>query len=488
MIRRYRAGEQSLSAALRLSLTNILILVSLVGCMSQEPDSPIEVTAIDLGDQPILVRDVAVFDSDSLAVTPHQDVLISGTRVVSVAPHVAGEAPDNTHVIEGKGATLLPGLIDMHGHIVATTGPTWETASPNPEDNLRAYVYAGVTTVFDPGDSSDEATERRRRVAEGELLGPRIYTAGKIIGDPDGHPRSVVDALAPGWISWLLKSFVATGVADTEDAIAAVDERAEAGVDMIKVAVDRIPLDAELMAQDTLRSLVEHSHERGLRAVAHIGTTEDAIVTGDSGIDLWIHGVYKEPIPDDKIAQLAGYAIPMVTTSEVFDRYGRALQGPLQPTALEQEMLSPEKIASFYPPPEGFELGALQDWITLMEETRTVRLDNVQRLHEAGVIILAGSDTQSGVFPGAGLHRELVTLVAAGLSPAEALQAATLSPARYLSHPQAPDAGLVAQGKRADLLLVNGDPTQDITAVSDIREVILNGRLLKRVSLSTSSP
>ena len=484
MAHRYRAGKQPLTASLQSFCILALIMAPLVGCMSQEPDSPIRVTVVERVDRPILVRNVAVFDSESLRLLPSRDVRISGAQIVSVEPHVAREVGDDVLVIEGEDGTIIPGLIDMHGHIVATTGPTWETASPNPEDNLRAYVYAGVTTVFDPGDSSDDAVERRRRVADGELLGPRIYTAGKIIGDPHGHPRSVVDALAPGWISWLLKSFVATGVANAEEAVAAVDERADEGVDFIKVAVDRIPLDAQLMLQDTVRSLVEQSHKRGLRAVAHIGTTQDAIMTADSGIDLWIHGVYKEPIPQDTVAKLAAYGIPMVTTSEVFDRYGRALQGPLEPTALEKEMLSPQKIASFYPPPEDFDLGALEGWIKLMEQTRKVRLDNVRRLHEAGVTILAGSDTQSGVFPGAGLHRELATLVEAGLSPAQALQAATLSSARYLAYPEEPDAGIVAPDKRADLVLVNGNPVQDIAAVSDIREVILNGRLLQRESLT----
>jgi imidazolonepropionase-like amidohydrolase len=482
---KFQRGKRVLIAPYRSLFLMAIGLVSLAGCIGQEPNSPILVAAIEMANQPVVVRNVAVFDSESLQVIPHQNVRISGTVITAIEPYKEGEVIDDAQIVEGEGATLLPGLIDMHGHIMASTGPSWVTASPNPEDNLRAYAYAGVTTVFDPGDSSDEAFERRRRVADGELVGPRIYTAGKIITDPEGHPRSVVDALAPAWISWLLKPQVATGVATADEARAAVDERADAGADAIKVVVDSIPLDASIMSEATLRSLVDQAHERGLRAVAHIGTTADAVMAADSGIDLWIHGVYKERIPEDMVAKLVAYDIPMVTTSEVFDRYGRALQGALDPTPLETEMLSQEKIASFYPPPEGFDLGALASWITLMEETRTVRLDNVQRLHKAGVTILAGSDTQSGVFPGAGLHRELATLVAAGLTPAEALRAATLSPARYLSMSTDPDAGIVAVGKRADLILVNGDPTQDITAISDIREVMLNGKLLKRESLNS---
>ncbi|NND66059.1 MAG: amidohydrolase family protein, partial [Halioglobus sp.] len=307
---------------------------------------------------------------------------------------------------------------------------------------------------------------------------------GKIITHPEGHPRGLVEAFAPGWIAWLLKDGVATGVSTPEEARAEVDARADSGADAIKVVVDSIPLEADIMAEPVLRSVVDRARERGLRTVAHIGTTDDAIVAAENGAALWVHGVYKERIPDDKVAQIASYGIPMVTTSEVFDSYGRALAGPRESTDLEENMVSPEKIASFHPFPEDFDLGALESWLNLMQETRKVRLDNVGRLHAAGVTILAGSDTQSGVFPGAGLHRELVTLVAAGLTPAEALRAATLDPARYLEQTDNPQSGVIAPGKRADLVLVNGDPIQDIAAASDIREVILNGKLLERQSLN----
>ncbi len=85
---------------------------------------------------------------------------------------------------------------------------------------MRAYAYAGVTSVFDPGDSSDEAFERRQRIANGELVGPRVFTAGRIITHPEGHPRALVDAIAPWWLGWLLKPQVATGVASVEEAVA----------------------------------------------------------------------------------------------------------------------------------------------------------------------------------------------------------------------------------------------------------------------------
>tara|TARA_R110002049_G_scaffold16202_4_gene65112 strand:+ start:334 stop:1803 length:1470 start_codon:yes stop_codon:yes gene_type:complete len=455
--------------------------VFLVACIAKEPDSPITVSRAQTSGGPVVFQNVSVFDSESLQLVPNRDVIVRGNSIEAVVPSGGQPLPEAAHVVDGEGTTLVPGLIDMHGHISITTGPSWEIATPNPENNLRAYAYAGVTTVFDPGDSSGEAAIRREQVAEGELLGPRIFTAGRIITDPHGHPRAMVEQLAPWWIKWYLKPRVATGVATPEEAVAAVEERQAAGVDAIKVVVDSIPLEADILPQPLLRTIVDESHRRGLRVVAHIGTTRDAIAAAENGVDLWVHGIYKERIPDEQIATLAAYGIPMVTTSEVFDRYGRAAAGPIDPTPLERETVSAQRMATFYPPPADFDAGPLQNWVTLMQQTREARLDNVRRLHAAGVTILAGSDTQSGVFPGAGLHRELATLVEAGLTPAEAIRAATLSPARFLASGREPDAGAIAAGKRADLLLVEDDPTRDIAALAEIREVMLNGSLLTRV-------
>ncbi|NND69213.1 MAG: hypothetical protein HKN19_16600, partial [Halioglobus sp.] len=157
----------------------ILISVALTACVGQETHAPISVTSMDLRDRPILIQNVAVYDSAAMVRIPGQDVLVRGNTIEAVGPTAASIEVEDAHVIAGDGATLLPGLMDMHGHLMTTTGPTWVTASPNPESNLLSYAYAGVTTIFDPGDSSDEAFGRRERVASGELIGPRIYTAGK---------------------------------------------------------------------------------------------------------------------------------------------------------------------------------------------------------------------------------------------------------------------------------------------------------------------
>ncbi len=253
--------------------------------------------------------------------------------------------------------------------------------------------------------------------------------------------------------------------------------------------IDSIPLDAARMSRATATAVVERARRHGLRTVAHVGTTEDAIDAAEAGIALWVHGVYKEPLRDEDVERLVGYGIPMVTTSEVFDAYGRTYEGaalgtPPARTRLERESVTPEELEAHFPIPEDFDMGPLEDWVELMAETDDVRLTNVGRLHAAGMTILAGSDTQSNVFPGAGLHRELRNLVVSGLTPAEAIRAATLDPARWLTRREDPPFGVIAVGKRADLLLVEGDPTEEIANLERIRAVVLAGEPIVRTSVA----
>ncbi|HKA14374.1 MAG TPA: amidohydrolase family protein [Myxococcota bacterium] len=423
----------------------------------------------------VWIADVAVLDVATGVRTPDRDVLIANGRIAAIARSGAGAPPPAAALLSGSGATLVPGLVDMHGHVYANSNPIWAPGLPDPDANLRAYLYCGVTTVFDPGDQSAEAFDRRSRVASGELAGPHIYTAGPLHTAPEGHPIALVREFAPWWIGWYVAPRVAVAVDSVEQANAAIDRLAEHHPDAVKIVIDEIPLGSPRLRPEVARAIADRAKSHGLRTVAHIGTTRDAIIAAESGVAMWMHGVYKERIPDSDIAVLAGYHIPMVATIEVFDSYARLRSGPREATALERETVPARLLDSFYPPPEGFSIGSLTSWQELNERAAPDRTENVRRLHAAGVEIFAGSDTQSGVFPGPGLHRELQKLARAGLSPIEVIRAATLGPARFLAKTGEPDWGNVAVGQRADLLLVEGDPTRDVAALSAIRVVLEDG-------------
>jgi imidazolonepropionase-like amidohydrolase len=459
------------------SICAALSLAVLAACSSPPPS--VQVARSASPPSAIWITDVAVLDVAKGERTPGRDVLVADGRVAAITKAGAGAPPAGALVLSGSGATLVPGLVDMHGHVFASSNPIWDPGLPEPEPNLRAYLYAGVTTVFDPGDNSPDAFERRARVARGELIGPHIFTAGPIHTADDGHPIALVRAFAPWWIGWYLAPRVAVAVDSPAQANEVIDALAEQKPDAVKIVIDEVPLESPRMRPEVARAISDRARAHGLRTVAHIGTTRDAVIAAEAGVALWVHGVYKERIPDRDIAVLAGYRIPMVATIEVFDSYARLRSGPREATALERETV-PAALLDSFTPPDGFDTGALTSWQELNEQAVPFRIDNVRRLHAAGVEIFAGSDTQSGVFAGAALHRELAHLVRAGLTPVEAIRAATLGPARFLTQTDTPDWGNVAVGQRADLLLVEGDPTRDVAALAAIRAVLQDGVPIER--------
>ncbi len=461
----------------RMPLLALLASVTLSACDKADQDL---IRTPDTPPQSVLIRNTAVFDPASGERRTGLDVHIRGEHIVAISP--TGQSPTrDAQLIDGSGATLLPGLIDMHSHVCFSSAPRWQPELPDPPRNLRAYLYSGVTTVLDIGGMDNQIFDLRARTASGTLPGPRIYAAGPIVTTTGGHPVAVLDKFAPWWIRWYIKKHQTREVASTDQARATVAEIAGMGADVIKLAVDRIPEATPRITREVLAAAVSEARARNLRAVAHIGSVSDAIDAAEAGVSLWVHGVYKERIADEQIPQLARFGIPMIPTMAVFENYALLGREPRRATALERETVPATTLAAFDAVPgEDPDTAFFRPYLEMLYEQRLNWRDNVRRLHRAGVTILAGSDMQAGVFPGAGLHRELDLLVEAGLSPAEALRAATLDPARYLSQREDPPFGLVAEGKIADLLLVEGDPTQGLQALSRIRAVIKGGLPMQR--------
>lgn len=428
----------------------------------------------------ILIGDVAVLDVESGHVEHGRDVLVKGGRIARIGSAGEVEAPSEVTRIDGGGATLVPGLVDMHVHVSSPTGPPWVFSLPDDQANLQAFLYAGVTTVLDAGSMAPAAYERREQLASGELLGPTSFEAGPIVTAKDGHPVAIFRESLPSLLGWYVLPRMTREVESPAEARAAAAEIAAMGADVMKVAVDRLPPGAPRISNENLAAAIAEAKEHDVRAIAHIGSTQDAIDAAEAGIAAWVHGVYKERLTDEDVARLASFEIPMAPTLVVFETFA-AFGDPHVPTELEREISDPADLEAMNEVPEDFDLSRMRSLGGVIGGSK----ENVRRLHEAGVTILAGSDTQSGLVAGASLHREIALLVDAGLSPADAIRAATLAPARFLSEKEAPDFGVVREGAKADLLLVEGDPTQDIKNLSRIRAVLKGGVLLERVPRRT---
>lgn len=386
---------------------------------------------------------------DGLNVIPDATVLVEGGKIVAAGPKVT--LPAGVETIDGKGKTLLPGLIDAHAH-------TWG-------NGLERALAFGVTTQLDM--FSDVGFARQMREAQAKDGAPGradLQSAGILATAPGGHGTQF--------------GLTIPTLTKPEEADAFVAARLAEGSDYLKIVVEggvawgrTIPtLDAA-----TVAALAKAAHARGKLAVAHIGTQDEAMLALEAGADGLVH-LFEDRAPELAFAELAkrkkAFVAPTLTILE--SATGVASGKGLAEDARFAGFLSVEergKLSLSFPGGRN---------VDLKHAFATIRA-----LAAAGVPILAGSDAPNpGTTYGASVHREMELLVKAGLSPTAALVAATSAPAAAFG---LKDRGRIAPGLRADLVLVDGDPTSDITATRAIAGIWKVGHRFERPRFETAA-
>lgn len=432
--------------------------------------------------QPVLFRRATVFDARAgKAFDGPLDVLVRDGKIARVGPALPPDDVKDARVVEG--GFLMPGLIDLHVHVGSGSAPPWHKELPDEKETLGALLYAGVTSVLDLASLTPNIFELREKIRRGDVLGPHLYAAGPAFTAPGGHPAAMMHVVLPWPLDGFIASRLTREVATPEAARAAVDALVPYQPDVIKLAIDAIPTDVPSLEESIARAVVEEAHAKGLRAVAHIGSSANAVTAVHAGVDALVHGVYLEPISDEAITALQQAKIPVVFTCSVFDSLERlALDHPVQFNALETQIAKKEVREAMAPRPADFDGKRFEPWIRKVLEAHQARRDNIRKLRAAGVPVLVGSDSANvDHIAGAGLHQELDALMESGMTPGEALSAATFGNARFLLGENA-EAGEVAAGKRADLLWLKGNPLEEPARVHEPGLVVLDGRVLNRVA------
>jgi imidazolonepropionase-like amidohydrolase len=402
---------------------------------------------------PTLIRQVAVFDGTQRL--PGQDVLIDGGLIAAIGPNLA--VPPGATVIGGTGKTLLPGLIDAHVHTTSAT-------------QLRQSLLFGVTTELDMG-GEPEMSRQLRAVARkrDDVADLRIATTGATA--PHGHPNQLVEI-------GMLKPFPT--VEGPEHADAFVAARVAEGADHIKIFIEDGTVAGKpmpTMSDETVTALVLAAHSHGLRTAAHTWTRSAVRQAIACGVDILAHPPSDGPSDQDLIEAVAASGSIVVATlpplagmSASSPEFDLAQDPRLRPYADPEWLDGLDRIQAIDP---GSRMGPLG--------VRTSdAADASIRMFRLGVSLLAGTDGTGGNHPtthGISYHGELDLLVEAGLTPAEALTAATAAPADAFG---LDDRGRVAAGLRADLLLVNGNPLNDITVLRDITTIWRHGNAVDR--------
>ncbi len=412
-------------------------------------------------------------------------VLVRGGRIAAVGREV--ETPAGARVVRAEGRTLVPGLFDLHTHLPYATAPGITGDWPK---NLKAYLYCGVTSVVEFGTYPETFEPMRRLVSTGAVEGPRIHFAARM-STPGGHG-------VEGGRGDLFTLEVQT----PREARAAVRRVLPYKPDAIKVFTDgwryNTAPDMTSMNEQTLAAIVEEAHRNNVEVLTHTVTLERAKVAARAGVDVIAHGVGDRAVDEELVGLMRAKGTTYVSTLAVYEPRGRDILTPLLSAVLEPAVRAQVSPPLTEPPAAGENVGALPpeptaatgasaNEVTSARAARRARwanlLGNVRRLKEGGVRLGAGTDAGvTGTHHGWATLRELRLLVAGGLTPLEAISAATLESARALRVES--ERGSIEVGKLADLVLFDGEPHRDIADIERVARVFLGGREIDRERLA----
>lgn len=463
----------------------------------------------------LVITGATVIDGTGAPPRPETTILVRDGRISSVVPDSEAVGPPEATTIDAAGKYVIPGLADMHVHL--SLGLPRSRRENETELVLARSLYYGVTSILAIG-ASDASTasiqDHRARRAAGEPQAPYIYGTGGHLTLHGTHPIHTIfpppvqrraDSLAAGnplsepvdlSPLGIGLSFVRT----EEAARKAVRERAEGRMDAIKITVESGPTpfgdDHPQMSVEMIRAIVDEAARHDLDVFAHVTSLDELKATLQGGAAGVVHTVWDRPLPDAELAdQMAARNFYVIPTTSVY-RGTVSLHYVDEPIDLDdpflRETISDEEVAllrneEFIARFRGRwqrPLASVEDRAKVIERHVADLLENVGMLHERGVPVVTGTGTGTLFsFAGYSVHDELEHLVEAGLTPEEALEAATRRAAEMLD--VADEFGTIEPGKRADLLVLAANPLEDIRNTRSLEAVVAAGRLVDRASLPT---
>jgi imidazolonepropionase-like amidohydrolase/ABC-type multidrug transport system permease subunit len=436
-----------------------------------------------------LIRGARIFIGDG-KVIENGSVLVRGGKIAEVFD---GSGPDpkslNAETVEAAGKTILPGLIDVHIHLGGPAGFYSDMSKYDPEKamqrNLAAYLYSGVTTVRSVGDVLDGILKLRSTVNGGEILGADLETCGPLFTAPGGHGTEYFKNLPAQVRDNLQKQFTRTP-ASADEARQQVDALKNQGIDCIKAILEAGAGSRVFNRLDTglFDAVAQQAHADSLPLAVHTGDARDVTDAVHAQANSIEHGSFRERIPDAVFAQMAQQGTfydPTLSVGEAFKDFA-AGKTDLLKRSLVQQVGPPELLQGTEAAIASADTESMRKSLAQYPMDMSIAIDNLKRAHQHGVPLVTGSDAGNYlVIHGPTVQHELQLWVQAGIPPAVALQAATLNAARLLRADNR--IGSIRVGNDADLLVVDGNPLDDITATERISLVVFKGERISRSEL-----
>ncbi len=422
--------------------------------------------------QPILLHNASLVDGTGAPARPHVDILIHKGLVQHVGPAFT-KAPRKVDVVDCTGKTIIPGLISAHSHL----GILLNNADPSPNaytaENVTAalnqFERYGVTTIVSLGLNRDLVYDLRDQQRDGKLGGATLLTAGRGIGVSNGAPPLLVAA------DQVYRP------ATPDEARKNVDELAAHHPELIKIWVDSLHGKAPPMSPDIYNAVIDEAHKHHLKVAAHVYTSNDARTLINSNVDILAHSVRDEavgPAFTQSLLDHNTWYIPTLALDEAFYLY--AASSEVMRSAFFQQAAGPQLLARLQAPDYASKtLSAEQT--EQAKKDHSIAMRNLKVIYDAGVNVAFGTDSGAvpGRIPGFSEHRELEDLVAAGLTPLQAITVATGQTGRLI-HTLNPklNVGLLQPDYSADLIILNADPLMDIRNTHHIEAVYHHGVLV----------
>jgi imidazolonepropionase-like amidohydrolase/ABC-type polysaccharide/polyol phosphate export permease len=435
-----------------------------------------------------LIHDARIFIGDG-SIIERGSVLVKNGKIERI---FSGDAPEakslDAEAIEAAGKTLLPGFIDTHVHLGSPgiyTRDSFKDTDAAIDRELAAYLYSGVTAVRSLGDNMQDMLKHRTNIASGSKLGAELFTVGPMFTAADGHGTEYIKYVPEPYRQTAMEQSVRLPQS-AEEARKQVAELKTQGVDGIKAILEGGAGELRVNRLDSrlVLAIGEAARAARLPLAVHTGAVkdaEDAIAAGATTIE---HGSMSEVIPDTVFLHMkaAGVAYdPTLAVVEALDAFVHNRTSPLDRPLVRQvtPVAQLEEAKRAFASPE---IGQMRKGYSMYAFTYEKAKQNLQAAYRAGVTLAPGTDAGNPMMVhGPGLHRELQLWVEAGVPPIVALQAATINAARVLRVDNR--MGAVKPGLEANLLLVDGNPMEDIAATERISSVLFKGEWLNRGKL-----
>ena len=419
----------------------------------------------------LIIENVTLIDGTGRPPKAGMTVSVTDGRISDIRRSDVAVDDDTARRIDGQGKFLIPGLMDMHIHLKGGSEIT-KDGLRKPAVNrkqgigaLHSYLYSGVTSVYDSGNNPDFIMGLREDERSGKLVAPRIFATGAIVTYPGSHGSSYEEGHVSSW----------------PEAIETIDRHLDRKPDIVKLTLEERGWGARpmipILPVELMEKIIEYYNDQGVRTTVHTPSEVRARQAIFAGVDNLSHPVIVGPVSEKFVKLMGAKKTPMVTTLTIGENYGRLEQSDaFLDEPLYRASLSEVEIETLKTEVREKYTGDLwTKWMTIMTP---VAQENLRLLHEGGAVLVLGTDQTIGP----AVHREMQLLVDAGIPPNDVIRIATQNAAVFLGRED--DLGTIEEGKLADLVLLNADPTADIANAKAINLVIRNGDVIDFDALS----